>query len=242
MKLSNLLLITLLSLSLTSCVDFLEELFMNKDGSGTYRFTIDASSLMELDMDQLQEMMGQQGAETPEMDLPEQLDSTISFKAIAGDQLKTLERPEVFENAHMKINMSQAEKTLVFTLNLDFEDIEDIAYFNENLSKISGEGLEGMAGLNGLAGGANVLFTKKGKTIIRETGEAPDLNMEGQEMDMVKMFLSGATYTTVYHVPKKVKKTDMQGAFIDGNTLTLERSFLDVLEGNGKLDGTIKYK
>ncbi|MEM1218121.1 MAG: hypothetical protein AAGH79_04385 [Bacteroidota bacterium] len=244
MKLSNLLLIALCSLTLTSCVDFLEELFMNKDGTGTYRFTIDVSALMDLDMNQLQEMMGQQGGEaTPELDLPESMDSTINFASIAGEQLKSLERPEVFENAKMDIKMNKANKELIFALNLDFEDIADIAYFNENMGKIAGEGLEGMAGLGGLAGGANMLFTKKGKTITRESpGETPDIPMEGQEMEMLKMFLASATYKSVYHFPKKVKKTTMQGAFIDGNTLTLERSFLDVLEGNGKLDGTIKYK
>ena len=55
------------------------------------------------------------------------------------------------------------------------------------------------------------------------------------------MFLGTAKYTTIYNLPNRVKKVKMANAKIDGNTVTVENSMLDIMEGKAKLDGQISF-
>ena len=69
-----------------------------------------------------------------------------------------------------------------------------------------------------------------------------DNNLNDDELGMAKMFFSAASYKTVYHFPGKVKKATMSGAEIDGKTVTINNSFLDLMEGKAKMEGEIKFK
>ena len=60
-------------------------------------------------------------------------------------------------------------------------------------------------------------------------------------MEMMKMMMGGAKYTSIYHLPKKPKKIDFPGAKVDGKTVTLSHSYLDLIEGKVKMGGSIKY-
>ena len=55
------------------------------------------------------------------------------------------------------------------------------------------------------------------------------------------MFLGTAKYKTIYNLPNRIKKTKIPNGKIDGNTLTVENSMLDILEGKAKLDGEISF-
>ena len=88
------------------------------------------------------------------------------------------------------------------------------------------------------------MFETKKKTLIRKPIDMSSLaeQLGGEEsMAMMKMMMAGATYKTVYHLPKKVKRTDIKDAQVDGKTVTVTRNYLDIIEGKTNLDGMIKY-
>ena len=62
MKRLTLLVMLSFGLLFTGCIDIVEEVFINKDGSGKYLVTMDMSSLMGPEMKgMMQEMMQQEG-------------------------------------------------------------------------------------------------------------------------------------------------------------------------------------
>jgi len=46
--------------------------------------------------------------------------------------------------------------------------------------------------------------------------------------EMMKMFLGTAKYKTIYNLPSRVKKTKIANAKINGNTVTVENSMLEI--------------
>ena len=242
------LLIAALSFTFTGCIDVIEQLFMNKDGSGKYVMTMDMSTIMSEEMRGMIEMMMQQEGAADQNPfgegMPEELDSLFYFKDVNPDAVKKLDRPEVFEKAYMHIQMSQSKELFVMELGLDFKDISDIEYFNSKISEVAGEQMGGAFGPGMFGGGGNSkMFGLQGKKLTRYPASGSgDLPMSEEEKSMMRMMFMDASYRTEYVFPKKVKKTSMVGAEIEGNKLTLERPLIDVIEGKGDMAGWIKFK
>ena len=244
-----LLLIVALSFTFTGCIDVIEKILMNKDGSGKYTMTMDMSTIMSQEMRGMIEMMMQQQGEegdNPFGDgMPEEMDSMFYFKDVNPEAIASLDRPEVFEKAYMHIQVSQSKELFLMEVGLDFKEVADIDYFNKKIGEIAGDQMGGAGFGPGMftGGGNGPMFGIKGKKLTRypapETGELP---MSEEEMGMMRMMFMDASYKTEYVFPKKVKKTSMVGAEVEGNTLTLERPLIDIIEGKGDMAGWIKFK
>ena len=242
MKRLTLLVMLSFGLLFTGCIDIVEEVFINKDGSGKYLVTMDMSSLMGPEMKgMMQEMMQQEGEDDPSMENIE-LDSMIYFKDINPEMLEELERPDVFKSAFMHMQMSDSKEMMVIEFGLDFKDISDIDYFNKNLDKL-GEGNPMGGGIDGgLLPKVDKLFSLNGKTLTRHPTPEGSEMFSDEEMEFASMMFATATYKTVYHFPGKVKKTSIPGAKIQGNELVVEESMINIIKGEAKLDGTVKFK
>ena len=142
----------------------------------------------------------------------------------------------------MRIVMSEEKKAFKSELKLDFTSVADIDYFYKNLDKLSDENSGAIGG--GMADFLPVtgLFKLNKRNLTRMPSPKVDNNLNDDELGMAKMFFSAATYKTVYHFPGKVKKATMSGAEIDGKTVTINNSFLDLMEGKAKMEGEIKFK
>lgn len=229
----------------TGCINIIEELFLNKDGSGKYTVTMDMSALMSEEMRSMMKMMMQQQEGAEEMpfggELPQELDTVIYIKDMNPEQFKKLERPEVFETAFMHMEISESKEKLVINMGLDFKDISDIEYFNEKLNEMTAAGA-GPGALSGFLPQGGNMFQLKGKKLTRLPNKSDGVEMSEEELSMMRMMFVDASFKTIYHFPKKAKKTSMEGADIDGNTLTVERPFVDIIEGKSDVSGWIKFK
>jgi hypothetical protein len=230
-----------LSFFLTGCLDVMEEIHLNRDGSGKYAVTIDMSKLFSDDF--MKEMIKSSLQEEGSLSLGEdgfpEMDTIIYFENLPEDQKG--KRPEFWNKVRSNIVMSEEKGQFRTVILLDFDSMEDIAYLFDNLDAISeGSGQLASPTMGGVlptgvayAVAKNVL-TRKSRKVESDT--------VGEELEMMKMFLGGASYRTVYHLPGKVVKANIPGAKVDNNTVTVEVDLLDVWEGNASLDGTIKYK
>lgn len=237
------LILVLSSLLLSSCFDILEEIFLEKNGKGQYLYTIDMSALMDESMKELLQGAGEEGEENSLEGV--EIDSVVYFKDSDPEMLKKMDKPEIFQRAFMKIQMSDEEDKMVMQFGLDFENVDEISYFLQNIDKLMGDSMEG----NPMGGGmlpssdADEMFVQKGKKLTR----LGSLALGGEEiseddMGMLSMFMESATFRTIYHLPGKVKKTNIPGAVIDGNTLMIETSMLDIMKGEADQKGWVKFK
>lgn len=244
MNILKYLLAGLVLLNLSSCINMLEELSLNKDGSGTYSITFDMSGLFSDPMmkGMMEEMLQSEEGLKLGKGLSEEMDTVIRFSDMPADARQKLDRPEFWEKVAMHIVMSETKKKMETKLSLEFSSAEDIAYFYKNLDKLSLDEESGMTG-----GGMSEFMPAAGlfKVAKRKLQRLPAPKVKNmvneEEMAMVKMFFATATYKTVYHLPGKVKKTSIPGARVDGKMVTVSNSFLEVMDGKAVMDGEIKF-
>lgn len=246
------LLVCTCSLFLTGCINILEEVFLNRDGSGKYTITMDMSEMMSNPM-----MKGalQEAAEgAPEGTMPEKMekDTIMHYTDMAKPGQLSAADARLLKDVVMKMRMSESKNEMFITIDMPFKHIDELAKIGEAMQKIQPEEsdeaagpLGGMGAFGGMTS-AEKQFELNKKTLVRLPVAAQAQMMKemfGEEqMEMAKMLFGGATYKTVYHLPGKVKKAKIAGAVVDGNTVTVSNGFIDILEGKVKFDGEIKFK
>lgn len=243
MKKSFFLILALLPLLLASCFDVLEEIYLEKNGKGQYLYTIDMSALMDESMKELLQGATEEGEENGLEGV--EIDSVVYFKDSDPETLKKMDKPEIFERAFMKIQMSDEQDKMVMQFGLDFENVNEISYFLQHIDKLMGESMEGNPMSGGLlpSSDAAEMFMQKGKKLTRLGSLAlGGEDVSDDDMGMLSMFMESATFRTVYHLPGAVKKTSIPNAVIDGNTLMVESSMLEIMKGEAEQKGWVRFK
>jgi hypothetical protein len=224
--------------TLTGCIETLEEIFLNKDGSGEYRITFDMSEALSNPMMKamIEGMAEEEGMAESGFDLG-QTDTLISMAN---------GKEGLLDKAVMHMVTSDSTGEFFINMTFPFEDVSDIEKFFEELSSEGGDATAAgpLGGGSGLFAPSGALSLKK-RTLSRAAPESDNemsSMLEGEEGEFMKMFLSSATHKTVYHFPGSIKKTTIEGATVDGKTVTVENSLLDMLEGKAKQEGDIVFK
>lgn len=227
----------------TGCFDVVEEVFLNKNGSGKYHITMDMSGLFtdpfmkDMVNDAIKQQQGMDASAALEKD------SVIYFKDLKQTEELSAEEKKALDNLLMRMTLSESKKQMLIKIEYDFDKVEDIAKMSEVLQKIGADQQMGggIPGGNLISGNTASFSWKKG--ILKRLPVAAGAAAQSDEnMEMMKMFLNAATYKTIYHLPGKVKNTDIPKATVNGEVVTIENAMLDIIEGKAKLDGAIKFK
>ncbi|MEZ4995731.1 MAG: hypothetical protein R2824_35270 [Saprospiraceae bacterium] len=230
---------------LTGCLEVLEEVYLNKDGSGKYLVTMDMSELFSDPM--LKGIIDEAAKKETgvDADAPLEMDSVMYFRDEPQFRELSKEDQAIIKDVCIKMNASESKGKMVLQLDFPFKDLESFSKVNDVLAKLKTDDATGAGGMmgNGMFGTQGAQF-ELNKRILTRLPSSPMKDMFGDDdqMAMVKMFFEGATYTTVYHLPGKVKSSDIANADIDGKTVRVENSFLDILEGKAEIAGDIKFK
>lgn len=244
MRKLNFLILVLAVFSLQSCFDVVEKMNIKKNGTGTYALSYDFSSLLSNPM--MKEMLKEslQSEDGPFADMMVngsiEMDTLINLKDSPLATEMDGDMPEVMKKAKMAMNLSETQGVFKMVLSLDFDKVAEIADFYQALQE-AGDDQQGFGAMMP----ANGLFQLKGKTLTREPMDLSTANEamgDEESMGMMKMMMSGATYTTIYEFPKKVKSTSIPDAEVGKKTVKVTRDFLDIMEGKGNLAGKIKFK
>lgn len=228
-----------LSLSLSSCFDVFEDICLNPNGSGEYMLTYDLSALIGLMEDPsmkevMQESLPQDGEDPDAWKL---MDSTITLTA---EELAASGNPEFWKNFSVHIKSDASQNLFKMEMKLDFASVKDIEYFYAHLSDL--KSLEDMgSGLTGLLPNGALFSAGKGK-LTRTDAPQDKQETNDEDMAMTEMLFGGSKFTTVYHLPGKVSRAKMPNAEVHENTVTVTNSLMDVLKGEAKFAGSIKYK
>lgn len=238
MKRAITLVVATVVITLSGCINIVEKLTLNKDGTGHYQFTMDLGEMFSEDFrDFMLIALEDEGADMPD-EFPV-IDSVMYYKD--NVDIAKFARPEVIESAYMHMQVNEKKGLFDVTIHMDFDKVDDIDYFMDHLGELGGGGMtDGMSDglIPSVADGA--LFELKGKKLVRNMSEVEPAT--GEDMDMMLMMMGANTYDVIYELPGKVKNTTIANAKVDGKTVTVEHSIADVLTGKVRMDGEIKYK
>lgn len=236
----------LAAFSLQSCLNIVEKLSLNRNGSGIYSITYDMSSMMSGMMREMMLESLQEDEDSPfanaKVDGKIELDTLIDIKDAPMTAGVEGEMPAIMQKVKVRLQMSEIQNVFNTTMTLDFEDISDVKKFQDAMAEMSGNGNGGGLGSMTPVSG---LFRLKGRTLLREKAviDATASEVEDENAEMMKMMMADATYKTVYEFPRKVKSFAITGAEkVDKKTLSATYSLLDVIEGQVDLSGTVNFK
>ena len=226
----------------TSCIDVVEEILLNKDGSGRYSCTMDMSAIFSKENRTMLEAISQGGdSEIPDLStLDMEMDSTIVMSDLMKSEGIKLEDPELWDRVFVSTQMSSSEEKYMVTLMIDFEDIEELNYVFEQLSMQENAVATEESPIPLSMFTNNTRFQLKGKTLTKTDANQAE-NIDEESMAMMIMFLSNASYKMQYTMPKKIKKTDFENANVEGKTMHVEYPLLDIMNGEVNTSGLIKF-
>lgn len=259
MRLIRFLLIGFLFVSTTACFDVIEELSLQKDGSGTYRMTLDLSDVVMGFGGMGALPMAALGGDGEEV--PDQLDSVLHFRdfdGLAAIELTPTEEA-MLEKVDIRMHVDKSAKEAEVTFMFPFQEIEEVNQMNALWRDLEARSESDSANeLNpfGMLGGfgglleVNSRFGLDGKRTLTRSVQRLEKNTETEAVtptvegldDLVDPFLKNIRMRTIYRFPKKVRSHNLPGARIDGATLTMRYTAKELLAGKANLEGYIKFK
>lgn len=241
-------------LFMTSCLNIIEDIYLNKDGSGKYVMMFDMSGLFENPFmkSAMEEQTKKDGAEDVELEK----DSIMYYKDMFQEGDLNNEEMTLIKDLGMHLVMSKKNNQFYIKTEFPFSSFEEYNKINAVLSKLkkddedeTGEdaaggmgGLGSMFGAGGPMGDKPQFLLKRRKLTRSSLIEENQEEMDEETKGYMNMLLGDATIKTTYHLPGKVKKTTIPNAIVNGKIVTVENGFLDIIEQKAKVDGYIKYK
>lgn len=223
----------------TSC-QFSENIYINEDGSGNMSFTFDASEMMDMVGNKIQE------GDDPE----KRIDSMLVFKDFLEEKKDSIaklpkadrDKLMALKDFRMHMLMDPETKEMKFDLITDFKNTNELQNMFEamnNASNLQGKGASKVNDPNNPfsafadGGTTKMSYTFKNNTFTRTAkiiDEAAYKTMVDSIGEMAMMFGS-SKYRLNYHFPRKIKSVSNKDAMFsaDGKTLILEYGFMDYI-------------
>lgn len=212
------------ALLLTSCLDIVEEVTLNKDGSGKYQMSMDMSEMMQMMMTYMPDSI----KET--MDEKDMMDSlaTMSNSQEMDSVVEVLEAIEGISNAENRM------EGFVMIISYDFTNIESLNLASSQGAFTAKQGIKP----------ASYTWKKGRFGRTYNTAELGGDDETEEAMAMAKMMMQDATFTTVYNFPGKVKKFSNEDAQLENGkrTIRLTTSFGEILDDPALMSNEIQFK
>lgn len=199
--------------TVTGCLDILEEITFNKDGSGTYVTAYDITELVDT-----YDMLDETGK--GRKDLERTLDSTF----------EDLKKKTARINGVSAVSIDKSKKNIT-KLRLNFTNITVLNKVLNQDKKLASE-------MN-LYSQSKGRLSRKASGVSSWLGG----NSEEDDDEMMSSLLSEMKYRIIYHLPNRVKKMTNEDATLsnDKKTVTLEVSHKEVKENTKTLANEIKF-
>ncbi len=211
------------SFALTSCFNIIEEVAINRNGSGTYKNTIDMS-----------QMMGMVAAFMPDS----VKEMTNEMEKGMTSSLGDLKKIKGISNVS-----STSEGDYIYSISYTFENANAL---NKAMATSKEEDK-----FLGAMGSSYEIKGKKlyRKTFLNPDEDSELFGDEEFDMEQLQGFMSmlnTPTYKIVYHLPKKVKKLKVEGTEAkyekDANRVEIEYDLLKMIsDKNVNIDHFVKY-
>ncbi len=216
-RIIRLLFFVALSFTATGCLDMVEEISLNNDGSGTYVYSMDVSKLVE----QLKPLASLDSTGQMMNNLYKNFDSTYTSYVQKYEGINGV--------SNVRYDKSTAD---VYKITLDFTNVDVL---NTVVDITKGEEVE------------TGLYTwSKGRFNRKDGGVAisDELLGDDENKEMAELYLKDMTYSLILHFPGKVKSVSNKNAVLSDNDRTVKASYSmsEIRDKNKSLQNEIKYK
>lgn len=242
----------LFALIIGSCASYQEELWINKDGSGTYKLTADMSAMLEmmegLSQISFEDTEGKDGTTPPDFWESlggEVVNKTIRMKdSMPAEMIAELEKPELLDKMEMQVVANKEQRLFKTTLLMRYsslDELQEIMNHAERFNQLEGtdgepkEMFEGLAFFTARPGGHG--FSLHGNKLARsatpEDEQMLDGLLEGDDtMESLEMMLEQSTMTTTIHLPGEVYQVNNQSKLgtVDGNTVVFQYELIQLVK------------
>lgn len=216
-KLLMILVAATFTMSFVGCLDIMEEITVNKDGSGHYVSTIDAAKMSE--QISMLAAMDSTGEMIPKFKYS--MDSTFVSTADATKKMSGI--------SNYKLDTS---KPFFYVISYDFKDVKSL---NDAIGKDKKAAQQGM------------YAWEKGKITRNDVpfdlGGMGDMG-GSENKEMMKGFMQDMKYKVIINLPGKAKDVSNKSFTLseDKKVVTLETNFADIMDGKVKVGSEVKYK
>lgn len=233
--------------SFSSCIDILEVIRLNKDGSGTYTLRMDMGEMMNLfkafgSMEDTTEGGLQEFAET-------RMDTILPFSAMPDSIKSRWQFPSVTQKGVMSMQLDAEQSVMLMEFRLPFGKINEVDQFGTDMNTAFDAVDSPFGNSSGddavMPFGAPDEFRFKPGRLERIAVPMDGLeDIEEEELSMMKMMMVDASYTVEYHLPGQVKKVEGLNYTIseDGSMVSRQLGFVNMLENQSNLGVVIQYK
>ena len=227
------------TLLFSSCFDIVEKIYINKNGNHRYSLTFDMENLLNDPMmkDAVLESLKQESNMTLDEQGRISVDSISYFKDDPKFNKSGISKT-IKESAKMHMVINEGKKEMTIKIDFEFEDVSEIASFFDVMKQTEDMGKTLGDPSLFIFGGKYEMGKKNIKRLPSPKNDLDDID----GMEMLKMMMSSATYTTHYYLPGKVKKSNFPNSTIDNNKVMVTNSILDVIDNKINLAGEIKFK
>lgn len=209
-------------LSTTSCISFIEKIFFKADGSGTYEFSIDMSSVVSM-----MELSG------------EDMNTDSLLSQLNMDSEGTIAKLEAIGGVN-NVRPEFNKETGILSMVFDFDNIDAL---NEGISTYLYDSTQTDIVRYEIFSAKGNTFERSSKNLLMETFEetmAAETGSEDIDMDFVKMMFSDMYYATEITFEKGIKSVSNKEYEEKGNTIIWKTYPFNDL--NDKTDIAVKVK
>ena len=247
--------VAFISLSLTGCLDIIEEIDLTANGSGTYKTTADMSGAFDmLEMIAAMDTSANSGLKKLK---DKNFDSSFQLKSLTDTASNlTPEQKKFFSRAVGRMQMNAEQKKFIINMDFPFDKPEDI----NTLTRMT-EGGKGLSLLGKSAGGPAMngssdetmpsfdVFDWKFTRNLMERKVNPEKlaafksNNKFKDLGDAAGMLEQMKMKTVIHLPAAAKKVTGEKAVLsdDKKTVTISASVADIVKDPALLAYHIEY-
>ncbi len=252
MKHFRFLLLALVVVGLSSCDNITEEIYLEKDGSGTYEVYADMVPSMTKMAVQMAGLFGNDSTgkalDQDELiadileDLPVKIDSTYSYEKEIDEDIRD---SKVYEKYGERMNGFQRggkdDGYMHMGMRFEFKNLAELTEVMEMMSENQKKGKDGEL-FSSLGASKAEYFYEKGKFWRKCTYDTQE-ELGSDDLGMLIMLLGDAYVQTVVHMPAKA--IEAKGDHLVSNEngkVVYKYSFLDLVNGEVNSDFEIKVK
>jgi len=251
MKRSILFFIVTCCILLVGCFETIQEVTINKDGSGMFSNTTDLSKMVSL----LKQMGGDEAGKL------QNTDTTISLAGVADSMAGlTADQKKLVNTGTMKLKLNMQDEKLVVKLDFPFEKLSDVELLKEILPRLSMSALKKLPGGNQVPAGGGEADSAKIKTFDNYFDDVVSKNLISKTLNKTKYAtaaddefmkqlhqLSGMgspiAVNYIINLPKRAKRVEGKAVKLSSNKkkVTVSVTSDDFFEDPSKFEYRIEY-
>jgi len=248
----KLILLILPFILLTSC-QITEDVYFNKNGSGTYNLKMNMSGMIQMMKAMVENDSIKKHENASKNRQPEKRDTIILFADILKekkDSIKNLSKEqrkflESLRDAKIQIHLDEAKDEMFINYEIPFKKIADLTNIDKKFGKLNAfnkKETKDMNGMNSMLPNYKVTYEFNKHVFHRKVTLSKDQEKKDKPKD--DKFYKMINYEIIYHFPYKIESVSYKDALLgaDGKSVHIRMPLDSLLKNKDLLNLEVKFR